>query len=67
MLATFAGGDDADDDDEITNPYGGQTIEWSTTSPAPAHNFDHVPTITSAEPLLDQRASTDAEPEGSPS
>lgn len=36
------------------NPYGAHTIEWSTTSPAPAHNFEHVPTVTSAEPLFDQ-------------
>lgn len=35
------------------NPYGGHTIEWSTTSPAPADNFEHVPTVSSPEPQLD--------------
>lgn len=36
------------------NPYGAHTIEWSTTSPAPADNYEHVPTVTSPEPLFDQ-------------
>ena len=35
------------------NPYGGHTIEWGTTSPAPVHNFEHVPTVSSPEPRLD--------------
>jgi heme/copper-type cytochrome/quinol oxidase subunit 1 len=34
------------------NPYGGHTIEWSTTSPAPADNYEHVPTVASPEPLF---------------
>ena len=42
-------GDDEQVDD---NPYGGQTIEWSTPSPAPTHNFEHVATVASAEPLF---------------
>lgn len=68
MLATFAGRSDRSDDrPDDPNPYGGQTIEWATGSPAPAHNFEHVPTITSAEPLLDQQTTADAESEGSPS
>jgi heme/copper-type cytochrome/quinol oxidase subunit 1 len=50
MLKTFTGRGDAADE----NPYGGHTIEWSTPSPAPAHNYEHVPTVTSPEPLLDQ-------------
>lgn len=45
-------GDDRDDDGVDDNPYGGQTIEWSTPSPAPAHNFEHVATVASAEPLF---------------
>jgi len=49
MLKTFTGsGDEADE-----NPYGGQTIEWSTPSPAPAHNYEHVPTVASATPQFD--------------
>ena len=35
------------------NPVGGHTIEWSTTSPAPADNFEHVPTVASPEPQFD--------------
>lgn len=49
----------ADETDE--NPVGGHTIEWSTASPAPPHNFEHVPTVASPEPLLDTAD------EGSPS
>ena len=41
-------GDSCPDD-----PFDGHTIEWATTSPAPAGNFVDVPLITSAEPLLD--------------
>jgi heme/copper-type cytochrome/quinol oxidase subunit 1 len=57
MVKVFTGsGEPAD-----VNPYGAHTIEWSTTSPAPADNFEHVPTVTSPEPLFDQIQ------EGSPS
>ncbi|MEZ5296629.1 MAG: cbb3-type cytochrome c oxidase subunit I [Ilumatobacteraceae bacterium] len=44
---------DTDDDTDDLNPYGGQTIEWSAASPAPAYNFEHVATVASAEPLFD--------------
>lgn len=37
------------------DPFDGQTIEWATTSPAPANNFTDVPMVTSAEPLLDKK------------
>lgn len=47
--------------DGVTNPWCAHTIEWSTTSPAPADNFAAMPTVASAEPELDQT------PEGSPS
>ncbi len=52
----FGGGEDAIDD-----PFDGQTIEWATTSPAPASNFVDVPMITSAEPLLDLKHANDGE------
>jgi heme/copper-type cytochrome/quinol oxidase subunit 1 len=51
MLKSFTGdGATADAD-----PYGGHTIEWSTSSPAPADNFDVVPTVASATPQFDLR------------
>ena len=37
------------------DPFDAHTIEWATTSPAPADNFVDVPMITSAEPLLDAK------------
>ena len=38
------------------DPWGGQTLEWATTSPPPRLNFpEPLPPIRSAEPLLDAR------------
>ena len=51
LARTALGGGEPVGDD----PVDGQTIEWATTSPAPADNFVDVPTITSAEPLLDMK------------
>jgi cytochrome c oxidase subunit 1 len=28
------------------NPWGGATLEWQIPSPAPAENFEQIPTIT---------------------
>ena len=50
-------------DDAVDDPFDGQTIDWATTSPAPADNFVDVPMVTSAEPLLDRKET--AEPVGS--
>ena len=37
------------------DPWGGQTLEWWTTSPPPRHNFADLPPVTSHAPLLDLR------------
>ncbi len=44
--------------DEVAedNPYHAHTVEWSTPSPAPARNYEHVATVASAEPLFDATA-----------
>jgi cytochrome c oxidase subunit 1/cytochrome c oxidase subunit I+III len=36
------------------DPWGGDTLEWATTSPPPEYNFATVPTIRSLEPVWDQ-------------
>jgi cytochrome c oxidase subunit 1 len=35
------------------NPWGAGTLEWSTTSPPPEHNFDALPPIRSERPVWD--------------
>lgn len=35
------------------NPFDGHTIEWGTSSPAPADNYEHVPTVASPSPVFD--------------
>ena len=35
------------------DPWDGQTLEWATSSPAPAGNFVDTPIVSSAEPLAD--------------
>lgn len=47
--------DDAADDEP---PAGAQTVEWLTTSPAPADNFETVPVVNSPEPVLDLQPAT---------
>ena len=42
-------GDIAGDD-----PWGGETLEWATTSPPAHHNFDTIPTVRSLTPMWDQ-------------
>ena len=35
------------------DPWGGQTLEWATTSPPPPNNFDTLPPIRSNRPVWD--------------
>ena len=35
------------------DPWEGNTLEWATTSPPPAYNFDHLPEIRSERPVFD--------------
>jgi cytochrome c oxidase subunit I+III len=36
------------------DPWGGETLEWYTTSPPPHYNFVTIPTVRSREPMWDQ-------------
>jgi hypothetical protein len=47
-VRSFRSGEHAGDD-----PWDGQTLEWATSSPAPASNFAEFHTVNSPEPLLD--------------
>ena len=42
-------------DKDPEDPWEGNTLEWYTTSPPPAHNFDSLPEIHSERPLFDLR------------
>src|SRR5581483_2399023 len=35
------------------DPWGGETLEWSTTSPPPKHDFGAIPVVRSAQPNWD--------------
>jgi cytochrome c oxidase subunit 1 len=43
------------------DPWQGNTLEWATTSPPPAYNFDRLPDIRSERPVFDLRHGQAAE------
>jgi cytochrome c oxidase subunit 1 len=50
VLISLRNGKVAGDD-----PWEANTLEWATTSPPPAYNFDHLPDIRSERPVFDAR------------
>ncbi len=47
--------------DAPSDPWGGNSLEWATTSPPPHHNFDRLPPIRSLRPVFDARMAAEAE------
>jgi cytochrome c oxidase subunit I+III len=33
------------------DPWGGETLEWATTSPPPPYNFERIPVVASSSPM----------------
>ncbi len=56
IARSATGGPDAADD-----PWEGHTLEWATTSPPPAGNFDQLPPVLSEAPLYDARHAAEAD------
>jgi cytochrome c oxidase subunit I len=50
LIHSWKHGEPAGDD-----PWGGNTLEWATTSPPPPYNFERVPPVRSFMPLRDLR------------
>ena len=48
------------------DPWGGNTLEWATSSPPPPHNFDALPEIRSERPVRDLRIAISAASKAAP-
>jgi len=46
------------------DPWGGNSLEWATSSPPPEHNFHELPPIRSERPVFDARQRAAAEASG---
>jgi cytochrome c oxidase subunit I+III len=49
VMKSLRGGEEAGPD-----PWGGESLEWATSSPPPAYNFLQIPRVRSVEPMWDQ-------------
>jgi cytochrome c oxidase subunit 1 len=49
-----------------SNPWGGATLEWATTSPPAEYNFARIPTVHTREPLWLEREAIEAAAFGEP-
>jgi cytochrome c oxidase subunit 1 len=49
------------------DPWDARTLEWTTTSPPPAHNFDVVPTVTHLDELWHRKYAGEEVPHRVPS
>jgi cytochrome c oxidase subunit 1 len=48
------------------DPWGGNSLEWATSSPPPHHNFDRLPPIRSLRPVFDERVAADTQADSHP-
>jgi cytochrome o ubiquinol oxidase subunit 1 len=62
LVAKALRSNDDVDDGPGDDPWDAQTVEWTTTSPAPFDNYTEVPVVSSAEPALDRKAASEAAP-----